>query len=403
MRKELPNRLRLGAFVLAASMSESLGLSKRVGAFTGVGVVVLLSTPFAPFSVYLATFWKDTWLLILLIWNLTLLFILRNQRRSSDSAAYLAQLFMLIVLQGLLLLVRHNAIVIYPVMAFALWHVLKRGIPRFYRFTFLLCPLLLYFGFVRFQYSALKVDHAHIEYVVYQVDLVSMIALKPSLLSEMPYMTEHLQGDWENSFIIGDSGYANIYLNDLLDNLLYLDPNSGPLLAREYKYAVTRFPFTWMSIKMIMFLDHLQPYKDRYLYNDYMEKNEFGLSLNTMLLPQRNAIFKAMNKISSHPLFRWISFVHLPWLVVNFAMVTIFILLSLRFLRFEAYFEIATIIMIPLAYYLSFLFAITSPAFRFMYPSTVVVQVMLWVTLVRFVASGWLPGLLVSESQRSGS
>ncbi len=72
-------------------------------------------------------------------------------------------------------------------------------------------------------------------------------------------------------------------------------------------------------------------------------------------------------------MLRWISGVHLVWLAV--CGVEVIALLGLWAVsRQERYRRLAWVLLIPLGYYLSYLFAAPVHDFRFMVPSTVMVQ-----------------------------
>jgi CHASE2 domain-containing sensor protein len=67
--------------------------------------------------------------------------------------------------------------------------------------------------------------------------------------------------------------------------------------------------------------------------------------------------------------------VHLPWLVIDVCGIVACILIALRSRQRDKYLFFSIILTIPASYYISYLIAITASDFRFMYPSTLVMQV----------------------------
>ncbi len=80
-----------------------------------------------------------------------------------------------------------------------------------------------------------------------------------------------------------------------------------------------------------------------------------------------------MRWVGEQPVLRWISGVHLVWLTVCGAEVIALLGLWAASRRAE-YRRLAWVLLIPLGYYLSYLFAAPVHDFRFMVPSTVMVQ-----------------------------
>ena len=105
-----------------------------------------------------------------------------------------------------------------------------------------------------------------------------------------------------------------------------------------------------------------------------MSANKFGLSFDTQFDRERNAWFSMTDWTLHNSALRWLFFVHAVWLVINLLELFICGWLALRFHNERAGF-LGLILLIPAAYYASYMIALTASEFRFMYPSLLIVQV----------------------------
>jgi len=389
----------VGIFRLTVLVNQLCRMPKLTAHLTSGFILLFFSLPITPFVIYLSTFWKDTWLLILMIWFVVLLLDVSAERHPAATRRLVIKTLALMAVASLILLVRHNTIVMFPVMMFAVWWIYRSKDLKWYAIpVVILAPLLIYFSFNTFQYSILKTARTHIEHIVYEIDLVSMIAYNPSLLDVLPYTAAHLKGDLRRDFEIGDSAYADLYLNELIDQSSYLAADNHDLLVDEYKYAVLHFPLTWLSVKAIMFLSLIDPSRERYAFHDHMQKNEFGISFNSFFSSERQFIFAIGKRVMAHPVARWFSYTHLPWFLLDIVMMAGGILLHFRKpAPGRNYAVFISMLSIPLVYYFSFFLAVTAPDFRFMYPSTLIVQLIFLIILSHGVGNFLSAGVGRSE------
>jgi hypothetical protein len=387
-----------GASRLCGGVSKSLGASNSYAARVSFVSTLIFALPFTPLPIFLATLGKDTWTVLSMLWVLILLMEIQDLRYSPASFRVRLNIVLLGLVTALLILLRHNTILVYPVIAVCTLYLLK-GRPWPYQAAVIL-PVVIYLAFVFFQYRVLDAARIHIERVVYEIDLVSMIAHDPRLRSALPYTSSQLRGELDGNFVIGDRAYIHIYINQLIDQAEYLDPRNGELLAAEYRSAVINFPGTWLTVKTIMFLDMFEPFQQRPIFQDYMQKNEHGISFWSLFSPEREIVFELASLTSRDPLARWLSFVHLPWLLLNITLVAAGLYAHQRMDATGKYLTLVLIFLIPLAYYFSYFPAVTAPDFRFMYPSTLVIQAAVLGILLNIAGRGLLT--MFHKRQASG-
>jgi hypothetical protein len=140
---------------------------------------------------------------------------------------------------------------------------------------------------------------------------------------------------------------------------------------------VQEHTLTWLTVKFLNFVDYLRPVTYRYFYQvqDPNLLKEAGLVPGSRFSIFRERIYAELSWVSQNAVLRWFSFVHLPWLVINVLGIFACIIYALRSNQRNKYLFFAIILSIPASYYFSYLIALTASDFRFMYPSTLVIQV----------------------------
>jgi hypothetical protein len=225
----------------------------------------------------------------------------------------------------------------------------------------------------------------HIEKVVYAIDLLSMVHLDRQIERETPYLAAYLLGDFYTDFKIGDEGTSHALSGQVLDLDFYNDPAK---IKSEYFNMVKKHPFVWLKAKWLMYMDFLSPGRDRYLYHDHMEPNRFGVQFDPAFAFLRDLFFMQAGFISHHWMLRWLSYEHCLWLSFN-------VLMALYYVRRwcisgeRVYVQFFLVLLLPLIYYLSYFLAITHSDYRFLYPSTLLMQIIL-LSLVFAYAIPWL-------------
>jgi hypothetical protein len=402
----------LGVRALAAAwMAAAPGTAvppRRAG-WAAAGVALLLLLPPSPLPFYLATFWKDTWAAVLLVWICALslralsssyppnphplapsplrgegerssderpLSPLRGEgsgvrpRRADRSEGTVAALVILAVLLGL---ARHNAIVVLPFVGLVLAAVLWRR-SRAAAVVLALSPLLLCLAAERAIDRTFDVQPRHLERLMMVFDLAGVCAEDARACGELPYArrqaggaaTPYVPGDMARSFPHG---------------ILVRDADAAELRA-EYLRAVRRFPGRLARVKAEAFAPLVDPAGARMLMYRQLDANEFGLRLNPRFAGVRERLTRATLWAGEEsPLLRPLVGSHAVWLALNALGITLLLAWPGRRL-------LALALLLPLAFALSYLLATPAPDYRFLYPSTLVIQC---------VALSWGLGWLARE------
>jgi hypothetical protein len=361
--------------------------------------LLILSSPLSLFPIYMVTLWTDIWLSIFLVWAIAILInIYRESGAPSNNELYL-KVPVLVCLLGLALLVRYNGLVLIPLAILVLERTLARADvrPRI-RILIALMPLAIVLIFRAYQSRFLQVESDHPEHVVYAVDLASMILQNPAVCHDLSLEScDIVLGAFPNKFIVGNGAIDNTF-NQGRGTLsrAFLDLVDYPELLNELQQEVHDHPLLWASVKVSNYLDYLRPDPSRFYYPEHIVDNDLGLSYENSNPAARIAWFSMTDWVSQNPLFRWFSFVHVIWLIINILGMITCLVLAVWKQNKEAAF-LALILAIPLTYYFSYLLALTASDFRFMYPSTLILQVMsvaiLCSLLVRLRAARRVPGM----------
>ena len=365
-------------FGVVVFAKEALGivrpdLSPGARGWLGAGVLWALLLPLSPLAFYFATYLKDTWEAILLLWAGALLATLLRAT-GARFAARLALLFAVITVAGL---VRHNAVLLLPFFLPALWIVLRR---RSAALTWLaLLPLLLYplahFAIVR----AAHVHNKHIENYVMAVELVEMYRRWPDLRPELPYTAAHLVGDNYDTYFRFPEITTLVMQNPPVVDYEYLRWRRNIELSREYWGAVSRRPVRVAALKASAFAALLF-HTGEWFYPG-LDPNAYSLSLNHPLAPVRERWIRRGLAAGASPL-RWVFGVHAVWLLAG----AVILIAAFRARREPRMQLAAAALCIPLGYAATYLAAAPHLHFRFLYPASLWIQVVVVAWLLARVA-----------------
>lgn len=379
----------LGLRSLILAISDYFQIQKKAQDVMATAIIVLLSSPLTPLSIYLVTFWKDTWLAIIVIWIVSL--ILHLQRSPSLQTPRSAiQLIGLVLLISFAALVRHNAIVVLPFILMALVGALRmRGIKWVACLVIALIPVMIILLLTSLQYSVLGTKRLHPELQIYAIDLVGMAVLSPELLDDLPFTSAYLHTDYASDYVIGDRSSVYIFGSNPVVDQEFVSLENTPKLRSEFLLAIREQPITWLRVKWMTFSDFIRPAKDRYGFHTRIEPNDFGLSLNENYRAIRGALFVLTHAVETRGAFKWFSFAHVIWMALTGAAISYFLFQALRRKRSDHHKFLVLLLLIPFGYYFSYLLAIIGPDFRFMYPATILSQGILLtlaaVALARFI------------------
>lgn len=361
----------LGVRALAAAWLEgAFGGAVPPGraGWIAAGVALFLLLPLSPLPFYLATFWKDTWAAVLLVWLCAVSLRALSPHRTTGT---LAALLILAVLLGL---VRHNAIVVLPVaglvLAVALW---RRS--RAAAVVLALSPLLLCLTAERAIDRIFHVQLRHLDRMMMVFDLAGVCAEDARACDELPYVRRQAGEDVASRYVPGDMG------GSFPLGILVRDADAAELRA-EYLRAVRRFPGDLAEVKAEAFAPLLDPAGAHMLMYRQLDANEYGLRLSPRFAGLRERMTRAtLWAGEKSPLLRPLVGSHLLWLALN--VLWIVLLLAAPGRR-----ALALVLLLPLAFSFSYLLATPAPDYRFLYPSTLAIQC---------VALAWGVGWLARE------
>jgi hypothetical protein len=361
-----------GVFGLRALAREQMELlygdrlPPRRAAWLSLLVPLLLLAPLSPLAFYLMIFWKDAWAAVFLLWIGALAISLFRRGMERRRVA------LLLLLSVLLGLVRHNAVVILPVLGLVLWLGLRRaGAGRPAALAVAAAPLALWLVANPVIDALFQVRKMHPDSQIMVLDLVGLCAADGAACAELPWTRSHIRDEAGLArYRPGDIGFIFWDVPSPVDPAMRLD---YPRLRAEYLHAARRFPGELARVKLAAFKTLLGIDKTSYFFHDTIVENPYGLRLNDRFARARQSLAWRVAKVGEAPVLRWICGVHLVWIGVNVLWVIGLLALSFR-PGGERYRFLACLLLVPLGYYLSYLAATPTHDFRFMYPSTLMLQ-----------------------------
>jgi len=378
----------LGSFILLESLLGFLGVRRLLLAITdlffvgqqrrelvaSIGIMIL-SAPLTPMSVYFVTLWFDSWLVIFLLWTMALLLELSKSATTTATWRDYSKMIATLLLISLVMLTRWNSLILYPPLILT-WSIIlwDKYFSRKMLLAMSISPFVIYLLFILFQYNGIGAVRVHNERVILALDLASMIVYEPVVCQTLPLQScDLIQGKITSEFVVG-AGAIDHTMNQGLSTIepAYAALTFSPSLPHELWLAATNYPWTYATVKVLNFLDYIRP-RDRYYYQSFMHPNNLNLSLNSRFEPVRSKLFILLHAVYEHPLLKYISFVHLPWIVINL----VGIALCFKYKQKSNQLRIlGMILFIPTTYYASHLIVLAASDFRYMYPSTLVMQVL---------------------------
>lgn len=333
-------------------------LSRRRIGWLALLVLALLLVPVSPLAFYLMTFWKDAWAMVLLLWIGTLALGLAQR----PSGARIAALVLLAAAYGM---VRHNAVVTLPFLGLFLAVEAGRRLSRGAALALAAAPLALCLAGAALVDAAFDVEERHPSSQVMVFDLAGLCAEDRSTCGEAPLFRRHLRApDLAARYRPGDLG-SIFWEEPVAVDSYIIHPKLHGELAEQYRDVVTDHPLLLAEVKAESFWTLLGTEETDYFFHDSVPENRFGLRLQPQLAGVRETL-SAWGRRTAAGGLRWIAGVHLVWLAVN--------VLWIAGLALRGRWTLALLLLVPLAYYLSYLLAATVQDYRFMVPSTLFVQ-----------------------------
>jgi hypothetical protein len=361
-----------GVRALAGSVIALLArdrLSERRTAWLSLAVLLALLAPLSPLSFYLMTFWKDAWAMILMLWIGALAIDLYRRGPAPR------RLLLLAGLAAALGMVRHNAVVVLPLVGLALWEGVRGRLSRTGALALAAAPLALYLVATPLIDRAFGVQELHPDSQVMALDLVGVCAADRAagraLCPGLPWTRAHILDESAlAAYRPGDIGFIFWDQPPHVDAAIRQD---YPRLRAEYLRALREIPGPLLRVKLEAFKTLLGTDQTYYFFHDSIVDNPYRLALGQRLAPVRRLLGERVSRVGESPVLRWISGVHLVWIVI--CVLEVVALLALWAVSRQArYRALAWVLLIPLGYYLSYLAATPVHDFRFMYPATLTVQ-----------------------------
>jgi len=336
--------------------------------------LLLLSSPLSPMPVYFVTLWFDSWLAIFLLWTLYFMLALLKNRGDAISRSDVITIIIIGILITLVMLVRWNSVTLYPILILLFCSILiRRLVPRRMLILVAMSPLAAYILFLFFEYYVAEVKAMHTERVSLALDLASMIVYEPSICETLKLQScELVNGKITPEFVVGD-GAIDHTINQ---GLRWMEPAFISLvnhksLTSDMLQAAMHFPGTYAKVKALNFLDYMTP-RPRYYFQSFIHPNDLGLYLNSQFDSVRTRYIALLHWVYSHPILKMLSFAHVTWMILDLGGLLYCFVMHRHSSRYAL---LGLILLVPLAYELSYLLALTASDFRFMYPSTLLTQI----------------------------
>jgi len=240
-------------------------------------------------------------------------------------------------------------------------------------------PILLFVTTEASLRVAFDVRHSNVADAVREIDLVSLCAAHTSSCRSLPWT-------WANA------GTRPALLeawrrDDVLElwrqmKPLMSDAGTQPELVRaDYERAWRSLPLAMIDTKLRAFARLLGVRHTWNVAQTTIVHNPFGLAFGPRGAHAREWLVDSTLAVATHPLARWLFDVHLVWLLVGVGWVVALLLgwrrrgRDLATSHAGSSVPIAAVMLLPLAYYASYLAAAPTEDHRFMMPSTLFVQV----------------------------
>jgi hypothetical protein len=372
-------------------------VSKQNAGLTATIATILFLTPFlTPFMFFSVIFWKDAWIAVMLLWIVSYLIEMFFNFERLNKKNFAIYILLISVLSALMVLVRHNAFVILPAIGliFAVLSVIKFGkkglaagiLPLL--FALILNPLVN---------NIFNIKPIFLGNEVLASDLVVLLKLYPELAPEYPLTARHQNSPilfgidggltWDESTEGEPCPYiqceempvvcygTSTNTSNINGRNCYMPiGNDNKTLKAEFFKAVTTHPKELIHTKLYLFGWMIHPsgwWHQRVAYD--IIDNPYGLKPNENFSGIRAALNELSWDTSNKWYFVWISGIHVFWIILN-SLLVIYAIIRIYFKRDLKSVFLLFLLLIPLSYYFSYVLAAVAQDYRFMYPSTLIMQ-----------------------------
>ncbi len=367
----------LGIYLLSKQVLQLFGASEKTKCYFPIVLLVFLLTPVTPLAFHLMAFIKDTWVVIGLVW-IAYLALHLVQIKVNKLKNYKFFYVLLFIAMLLVMLVRHNAIVLIPVFVLLLFFLSDAYINTGKFHVSGIMPgvyyLAIYFILSIQINAAFKVTKTHPENQVYATECLGVLVNNMDDKKYLPYMYSHLTPIYQKAYIPGNVApimwWGPVKAVDTIFN------RDDTAFTKQYYSLLTHDLMAIARVKWDGFKMMLRPHVEKQWFHPMLDDNKYGLMQNGKLKGIRDKWIDAASNLHETKLVHYGFGEHSLWILINGAMLLFFFIK-----RRTKNAMFITVLLLPLTYYASYLLASTGPDFRFMYPATLLVQV-ITVTLV---------------------
>jgi hypothetical protein len=326
------------------------------------------------------TFWKDVWMLVFLCWLAGISLNLFRLASPRCTPGFLLRVAAYLVLVALIMLTRHNALVMMPVCcllcAMFFWPI---GSWRLALCAFLL-PIVAYGASRQALYASFDIRHRDIARLTYGFELVGLCIQCPEAKALLPYTASCLPENVAERYYPGWVDYS-------IGAVTTTYGQRPDEIRHEYWIALRHYPLQLLRIKLRGFAFQLQRNPCLQFQCNANEPNNYGLDLNRRYAAWQDYLRRNLLRSFRQPVLQWVFTRHVLWLVLNgLAVGWLGAIACVK--RAQPALQATVLLLLPLAYYLSYCVFSLAGDFRYMYPATLVMQISLLSLLVGAASRG---------------
>lgn len=372
-----------GIYLLSRQILVFFNVNEKICTWFPLALLLFFISPITPLPFFLMVFWKDTWAALGFIWlaylTLRILQIKKEKLQTPNFLYFLLTLCMIMVV-----LVRHNTIVLAPVFILILYFLARNSGSRLRTILLYAYPIFLYLIISHNINDATDVKKFHAEKQIYALESLGALVDNLDNMVYLPYMYSHLTPNYKKAYMPGVVDpilwYGKV---KAVDNTFDIDNKA---LADQYYAFAKKDPFTLIKIKWEAFATMIVLFNKKYFFQPEIYPNSYGLAFNEKYKMLRNSwLTVAENNFydnNGKTTTRFCIDEHLVWIIVNF-------LVLLFFFRRSRLANpiLLLLLLIPIGYDASYLLATPANDFRYMYPSTLLMQIITFTLVIGFIAN----------------
>lgn len=372
----------VGIYLLSEEILHQSGITGKTVTYFPLVLVIALTTPITPLPFHLMAFIKDTWVDISFLWVAYLsLYIYRVRKETNKKTLWL--FILLIGFMTMALLARHNTIVVLPLFMFILYLLSKHFIST-HKFGIqgignCIAIVLAYFIITNQINNTYHVTKTHPERQVYAVECLGALVNNIDNKKYLPYMYSHLTPNYASAYIPGN--VAPIMWWGPIKAVDSSFSRDDSQFVSQYYGLIKHAPLSVLKVKWAGFKYMMPSHIKYHWFHPALDSNRYGLKLNSTFQGPRSSWIRLTNILLAN---KWIGYVfggHLLWILLDMLFI-LFVFIK----KLSPNIIFSSLLFIPLLYCFSYLLASTDPDFRFVYPSSLLIQVILSTFLVALIA-----------------